>query len=51
MKVCYINNKPKAVCEQYKIKNKQSKLIEEFKMQHPNNDLIIVKDWWSDKTN
>ena len=67
MKACYIDNqglghpnsKPQALCEQCRIKQ-QSKLIEEFKMKHTNqelehssptssNNLIIVKDSWSGK--
>ena len=39
MKACYIDNKPKAVCEKYRIKH-QSKLIEECKSK--NKKLIIV---------
>ena len=46
MKACYINNKPKAVCEQCRLKQ-QSKALEEYKKQNPNNNLIIVNKPWN----
>ena len=43
IKEYYMGNKPKTVCEQFWIKQ-QSNLFEEYKIQHPNNNLIVVNN-------